>query len=67
MKEITIPNGEQKITVELTLKEALALTGGARYGQQNEVVLNARKKLRRTVEETLIPEHSNIDYHVLEH
>lgn len=45
--QIKIPYGDEKITLELTVKEALALTG-TRFLEPN-VVLDARKKLKSTI------------------
>ncbi len=43
--QVKIPRGDEKITVELTVKEAIALSG-IRFYDQPEVVLEARKKLK---------------------
>jgi len=53
-----IPNGEEKITVELTVKEALALAG-ARFLEPS-VVLDARKKVKTTIEEKVLSQQQNI-------
>jgi hypothetical protein len=50
--QVTIPNGEQKITLELTVKEALALTG-TRFLAPN-VVLDARKKVKSTIDKQVM-------------
>ncbi|WP_201763519.1 hypothetical protein [Chengkuizengella marina] len=51
MNEVKVPKGNEKITVELTLKEAIALTG-IRFNQQPELKTVAKKKLMRTIEES---------------
>jgi hypothetical protein len=43
--QIKVPGGDEKIVVELTVKEAIALTG-IRFNQQPEVIFEARKKLK---------------------
>jgi hypothetical protein len=50
--QFKIPNGDEKITLELTVKEALALTG-ARFLEPN-VVIDARKKVKETIEEKVL-------------
>jgi hypothetical protein len=51
--QVKIPKGEEKITVELTVKELIALSGGVRFNGQPDLVLDARKKLKHTLEETM--------------
>jgi|GEM_PF-1133988 len=50
--QFKIPNGDEKITVELTVKEALALTG-ARFLEPS-VVLDARKKVKSSIDEKVL-------------
>jgi hypothetical protein len=45
---VKIPNGEEKITIELSVKEALALSG-ERFNYQPEVALDARKKVKESL------------------
>ncbi|WP_128896164.1 hypothetical protein [Longirhabdus pacifica] len=47
---VKIPQGENKIKVELTLKEAIALTG-VHFKHDPELVHRARKKLKQTITE----------------
>lgn len=47
---VLIPNGDEKIKVELTVKEAIALTG-VRFNQQPGLVLEARRKLKHILED----------------
>ncbi len=51
-QQVKIPKGEEKITVELTVKEAIALTG-VRFNGQPDLVLDARKKLKHTLEDKM--------------
>lgn len=45
-----IPNGDEKITVELTVKELIALTG-VNFHSNHDVKVSARKKLNLVLEE----------------
>lgn len=47
-QEITVPHGEETVMVELTVKEAIALTG-IKFIEQPELLPSARKKLKETV------------------
>jgi len=47
---VMIPKGEEKITVELSLKEAMALSG-VRFNENRELVIDARRKLQQSIEE----------------
>ena len=49
---VMIPQGEEKITIELSIKEAIALTG-VRFNQNHDLVLDARKKIKESVEEKM--------------
>ncbi|MFS1511429.1 hypothetical protein VQL36_03185 [Chengkuizengella sp. SCS-71B] len=51
MNEVKVPKGDEKITVELTMKEAIALTG-IRFNQQPELKTEAKKKLMRIIDES---------------
>lgn len=51
--EVQVPHGEEKITIELTVKEAIALTG-IKFNQQPELLPSARKKLKETVESKVL-------------
>ncbi|MDF2668979.1 MAG: hypothetical protein K0R67_1285 [Paenibacillus sp.] len=61
-----IPNGEDKIMIELTVKEALALSGGSRFLPKSNVALSAKRKLRRELEHKLLPESEKIHYYTLD-
>ncbi|HEY0827764.1 MAG TPA: hypothetical protein VGE40_06700 [Bacilli bacterium] len=49
---VFIPDGDDKITIELTVKEAIALTG-VRFNGDPNAVLDARKKLKHTLDDKL--------------
>ncbi|MCG7409924.1 hypothetical protein MH117_21170 [Paenibacillus sp. ACRRX] len=46
---IVIPRGEEKVTVELTVKEALALSG-QRFNDQPQVKSDATRKLKHAID-----------------
>jgi hypothetical protein len=48
-QEVQVPHGEEKITIELTVKEAIALTG-IKFNQQPDLLPSARKKLKASLE-----------------
>lgn len=48
-----VPHGEEKIMIELTVKEAIALTG-IKFNEQPELLPSARKKLKETVEKQVL-------------
>ena len=49
MTNVAVPHGEEKIVIELTVKEAIALTG-VKFNEQPNLLPNARRKLLETVE-----------------
>jgi hypothetical protein len=49
---IMIPQGEEKITIELSVKEALALSG-VKFAHNHELALDARKKVQQSIENKL--------------
>lgn len=54
---VLIPQGEELIRVEMTVKEALALTG-AKFNQNHKLETDAIKKLKQTLEDKLLtPNH----------
>ncbi|GGI45727.1 hypothetical protein GCM10008018_13600 [Paenibacillus marchantiophytorum] len=56
-KSIQISQGEEVIRVEMTVKEALALTG-AKFSQNHKLETDAIKKLKQTLEDKLLtPNH----------
>lgn len=50
-----IPNGEETVMVELTVKEAMALSGGIRFRPESKVALNAKKKVQKVLEDKMMP------------
>jgi hypothetical protein len=49
---VMIPHGEEKITIELSVKEALALSG-VKFAHNHELSLDARKKVQQSIENKL--------------
>jgi len=49
---IMIPQGDEKITIELSVKEALALSG-VRFAHNHELAVDARKKVQQSIENKL--------------
>jgi hypothetical protein len=47
---VMIPYGEEKITIELSVKEALALSG-VKFAHNHELSLDARKKVQQSIED----------------
>lgn len=48
-----IPHGEEVIFVEMTVKEAMALTG-TKFPQNHKLETNAIRKVKQTVENKLL-------------
>ncbi len=46
---VKIPNGEEQITVQLTIKEIMALSG-VRFQEDRSIERSARKKLQLAIE-----------------
>ena len=46
--------GDQKVMVELTVNEALALGLGLRFRPESRVETNARRKVQQAIEQKLI-------------
>ncbi|WP_028612093.1 hypothetical protein [Paenibacillus harenae] len=51
MTTTKIPHGDDKVTVELTVKELMALTG-VRFHNNHGIEISARKKLNEVLVET---------------
>jgi len=51
MEKTKIPHGDEVVTVELTVKELIALTGVRMY-DNNSSKISAYKKLNHTLEKT---------------
>lgn len=55
------------ISVELTIKEAFALSSGVKFAADPSISKDARRKVLRSLDQKLFPATSNtIDYHALE-
>lgn len=52
-QQLAVPHGEEKILIELTVKEAIALTG-IKFNQQPDLLPNARKKLKQSLESKVL-------------
>jgi hypothetical protein len=52
---VLVPQGEQVVTVELTLKEAMALSG-YRFNQNTRQLADARRKVRKALDTRCIGE-----------
>lgn len=61
-----IPNGDETITVELTVKEAMALSGGVRFRPESKVAVSARKKVRSVLDRKIMQQHDRVHYHTLD-
>lgn len=66
MSHLTFPSGNQRLLVELTVKEAWALSTGARFREQPELESAARRKVREKMETVLFSEPPKLEYHLLE-
>ncbi|GBF74033.1 hypothetical protein PA598K_02363 [Paenibacillus sp. 598K] len=64
---VKIPQGDEKVTVELTVKELMALAG-ARFHGNHTLEIGARKKLKDALADTYNIDSSkkdSIDYQLL--
>jgi len=52
---VRIPQGDETIKVELTVKEVLALSG-AKFPNNHSIEVSARKKLRSVIDDRYIEE-----------
>jgi hypothetical protein len=59
---LLIPQGEQTITVELTVKQAIALSG-YRFNGESGNLTEARRKVMRAVNRKLLPESEKLHFH----
>ncbi|CAG7626695.1 hypothetical protein PAESOLCIP111_02841 [Paenibacillus solanacearum] len=66
MNDMTLRHGEEKVMLELSLKEAMALAAGVRFNNDLRIAAEARKKVRKTIETMLLPETGKIHYQLLE-
>ncbi|MCZ8523937.1 MULTISPECIES: hypothetical protein [Paenibacillus] len=65
MNNSRIPNGEQRIMVELSVKEAMALASGVHFHAQPQIAADARKRVRSKLETYLLPKADTLAYHQL--
>jgi hypothetical protein len=64
---LSIPRGEEMISVELTVKEAMALGAGVKFSLNHKLIVDAKRKLRHQLDDKLMTAHNEkIDYHLLE-
>ncbi|UJF34369.1 hypothetical protein [Paenibacillus hexagrammi] len=57
----------ETVSVELTVKEALALGSGVKFAQNPALSASAKKKVLQSLERKLLPETGKaIDYHFIE-
>ena len=49
MSGVKVPQGEEKVMIELSVKEAIALTG-VKFHEQPDLVTSARRKVKETIE-----------------
>ncbi|MDF2722402.1 MAG: hypothetical protein K0Q59_2077 [Paenibacillus sp.] len=61
-RALEIPNGEEKVLVELTIKEAMALSGGIRFRPESKVALSAKKKVQKVLEHKMLPTNDYSSY-----
>ncbi|OGX61276.1 MAG: hypothetical protein A2189_06095 [Paenibacillus sp. RIFOXYA1_FULL_44_5] len=63
--QFRIPDGEKKIFIELTVKEALALSEGIHFPHNHELASGARKKITKSLESQWVAHQEKIDYATL--
>lgn len=63
---VMFPQSEQKVTVELTLKEAMALTG-YRFPHNPQQLVNACSKVKKALDKEMLTENDTIRYEELAH
>ncbi|MFE5323834.1 hypothetical protein ACFQ88_34655 [Paenibacillus sp. NPDC056579] len=66
MSYLYIPKGNQKLTVELTVKEAMAISSGVHFRENPRLAAEARKKVREQMDSLLMPQSIQLQYHLLE-
>lgn len=52
MSMAKVPQGDELVTVELTRKELIALTG-VRFNEDRQIKINAYKKLNNIIEQSM--------------
>ncbi|MCD1259410.1 hypothetical protein B5M42_011250 [Paenibacillus athensensis] len=64
---LAITGGTETVSVELTVKEALALGAGVKFSRQPALSAEAKRKVLRTLERKLLPHAAQtIPYEALE-
>jgi hypothetical protein len=63
---IFIPQSSEKLNVELSVKEAMALSSGVNFWAQPRLVAQARNKIRVVIERQLIPQSDKLHYEAIE-
>lgn len=63
---VSIPDGEQKVLVELTVKEAMALSG-FRFNQNSKPLTVARRKVKNALDKELLQSRDTVRYEELAH
>ncbi|MDF2959927.1 MAG: hypothetical protein K0S39_1662 [Paenibacillus sp.] len=66
MSGVNIPHAEEKLVIELTVKEAMALGGGVNFWEHPQLAAQARKKVKSTLEQHLIPGSNRLYYHAID-
>lgn len=61
-RALEIPHGDETVMVELTVKEAMALSGGIRFRPESKVALSAKKKVQKVLEHKMMPASDYRDY-----
>jgi hypothetical protein len=64
--QVRIPQGDDRITIELTVKEAMALSTGVRFNQDRKLKSDAQSKIRHSLEQKLIPHSDKVPYQSLD-
>jgi|GEM_PF-592104 len=64
---VTVASGTETVSIELTVKEALALGAGVKFNRQPALSAEAKRKVLRTLERKLLPHAApTISYETLE-
>jgi hypothetical protein len=66
MIDLVIPQGSEQLLVELTVKEAMAISSGVNFWAQPELAAQARIKIRGILEHRLIPQSDKLHYEAIE-
>lgn len=67
MNNLNISQGDQTITIELTMREAMALSG-FRFGYNPKQVIEARRKVRKAIDSQYMAQNElPVEYEHLTH